>query len=304
MGLVADVRQVGRGWRWLRRSLVPHSARPHTPAPQPREFPTAWARTRPARAGRRVVLRAGFNPLVHTLTLPRVHGRDHLDGVEGPVVFVANHSSHLDTPLILGSLPPAWLDRTAVGAAADYFFDARWRALATAFAFNAFPVDRHGGRRLTGLSQRLLDDGWSLLLFPEGTRSEDGWLRRFRSGTGRLCVAAGVPAVPIAIRGSFGAMPRGRGWPRPGRAPVSVRYGPPLRPTDDETPAAFNARLRAQVSRLWEEDSTTWWDALRAEADGTLPEPVGPDAPRWRRVWEATRPPRTPADPPVWSSRR
>lgn len=304
MGVIDDVRQVSRGWRWLRRSLVPRSAQPHTPAPERREFPTGWARTPAARVARQVVLRGGMKPLAWTETSPRVAGRDHLDGLVGPVVFVANHASHLDTPLILGSLPREWADRVAVGAAADYFFDARWRAISTALVFNTFPVERHGGRRVTGLTRQLLAQGWSLLLFPEGSRSPDGWLQRFRSGAARLCVEHGLPAVPIAVRGSFGAMPRGRGWPRPGRAAVSVRYGPPLQPEPGERGAAFNARLRTALARVWHEDATSWWDSLRADADGALPEPTGPDAPRWRRVWDATSPPREPTRAPVWTRRR
>lgn len=300
MGAIDDLRQVSSGWRWLRRSLVPRSAQPHTPTPAPREFPTGWARTRPVRVLRQAVLRAGFKPVAWSETLPRVHGREHLDGLRGPVVFAANHCSHLDTPLILCSLPAAWADRLAVGAASDYFFDARWRAITTAMAFNTFPVERHGGRRVTGLARELLADGWSLLLFPEGTRSPDGWMRDFRRGTGRLCVEHGVAAVPVAVRGSFGAMPRGRSWPRPGRAAVAVRYGPPLRPGPDEDADAFTQRLRGAISRLWHEDATSWWDSLRAETDGTLPEPTGPAAPRWRRVWDATSPPRERHRAPVW----
>jgi 1-acyl-sn-glycerol-3-phosphate acyltransferase len=304
VGVIDDVAQVSRGWRWLRRSLVPRSAQPHTPAPERRDFPTGWARTPAARVVRQAVLRGGIKPLAWTETSPRVRGRDHLDGLAGPVVFAANHASHLDTPLILGSLPRGWADRVAVGAAADYFFDARWRAVSTALAFNTFPVDRHGGRRVTGLTRQLLAQGWSLLLFPEGSRSPDGWLQGFRGGLGRLCVDHGLPAVPIAVRGSFGAMPRGRGWPRPGRAAVSVRYGPPLSPEPGETGASFTQRLRTAMTRVWHEDATSWWDSLRADAEGTLPEPTGPPAPRWRRVWEATRPPRAHAPAPAWRRRR
>jgi 1-acyl-sn-glycerol-3-phosphate acyltransferase len=304
VGVIDDVAQVSRGWRWLRRSLVPRSAQPHTPTPERRDFPTGWARTPGARVVRQAVLRGGIKPLAWTETSPRVRGRDHLDGLAGPVVFAANHASHLDTPLILGSLPRGWADRVAVGAAADYFFDARWRAVSTALAFNTFPVDRHGGRRVTGLTRQLLGQGWSLLLFPEGSRSPDGWLQGFRGGIGRLCVDHGLTAVPIAVRGSFGAMPRGRGWPRPGRAAVSVRYGPPLSPEPGETGASFTQRLRTAMTRVWHEDATSWWDSLRADAEGTLPEPTGPPAPRWRRVWEATRPPRAHAPAPAWRRRR
>ena len=102
----------------------------------------------------------------------------------------------------LGSLPRRFADRLAVGAAADYFFDARIRAAATVLFFNAFPVERHGSRRLRSLAVELLDDGWNLLLFPEGTRREDGWMSAFKPGTAQLCVSKGVPVVPIALRGA------------------------------------------------------------------------------------------------------
>lgn len=289
MGLVREVRVVARGWRWTRRSLTPRSAVPHTPPPQPREFPTAWARTAPARAVREGIHRFGLKPLTWSQTRPRVHGLDHLDGLAGPVVFVSNHSSHLDTALVMGALPAVWRDRVAVGAAADYFFDARWRAAATAIAFNAFPVERHAGRRVTGTARRLLDEGWSLLLYPEGTRSKDGWMERFRHGAARLCLERGVPAVPLVIRGAYAAMPRGRRWPRPGRPPVAVRFGPPLYPDGGEYARAFSGRLTAAVARLWDEEDSTWWASLRRAADGQTPSPTGPDAPRWRRMWESSR---------------
>ena len=83
--------------------------------------------------------------------------------------------------------------------------------------FNAFPVERYRSRRLRSLAAELVDDGWSLLLYPEGTRSEDGWMNPFRGGAAHLCVTKGLPVVPIAISGSYAAMPRGSGWPQPGR---------------------------------------------------------------------------------------
>ncbi|MGH8870221.1 MAG: lysophospholipid acyltransferase family protein [Actinomycetes bacterium] len=290
MGLVSDVRLMASGWRWTRRSLTPHSAEPWLPPYEPRPFRTAWARTPPARVARHGIQRYGLRPLVWTETRPRVEGLDRLESLGSPVVFVANHASHLDAPLVLCSLPPTWAARTAVGAAADYFFDAGWRAAATALAFNAFPVERHGGGAQGRTAVELMRDGWSLLLFPEGTRSADGWMSGFRQGTARLCVTLGVPAVPVAIRGSYAAMPRGRGWPRPGRLPVSVRFGSPVRPEPDEDVAAYSERLRHDLTRLWAEDDTTWWDSLRRETTGSQRGPDGPEGPRWRRVWEATRP--------------
>lgn len=300
MGLLHEVRLVSRGWRWTRRSLTPRSAVPYTPAAAPREFPTAWARSAPARVAREGIHRFGLKPLAWNQTRPRVHGLDELDGLSGPVVFVSNHASHLDTALIMGALPPVWRDRIAVGAAADYFFDARWRAAATALAFNAFPVERHGGKRVTDTALGLLDEGWSLLLYPEGTRSKDGWMDRFRHGAARLCIEHDVPAVPLVVRGAFAAMPRGRRWPRPGRPPVSLRFGPPLYPVEGEYARAFSGRLSAAVARLWDEEDTSWWESLRRAADGETPSTAGPDAPRWRRVWESSRALPSGSPPHVW----
>ncbi|MPZ87995.1 MAG: 1-acyl-sn-glycerol-3-phosphate acyltransferase [Nitriliruptorales bacterium] len=289
MGLFRDLEAVARGWRWTRRSLTPQSATPHVPVRAPREFPTAWARTPAAQAAREMIHRFVLKPLVWRETRPRVHGLDRLEELRGPVVFVSNHASHLDAPLLLGSLPLAWRRRLAVGAAADYFFDARWRAALTALAFNAFPVERRGGKRVTTVARQLLADDWSLLLFPEGTRSPDGWVGGFRPGAAVLCCSSMVPAVPVAVRGSFAAMPRGRSWPLAGRPPVVVRYGPPLYPEEGERARAFSERLAHAVARLWDEEEETWFASLRRSADGSTPRPVGPDAPRWRRVWESTR---------------
>ena len=300
--LLDEVREVARGWRWGRRPLVPRSAEPFAPPSEPGEFPTEWARTPAGRIARAAIQRFVLRPLVWTETAPRVHGLDHLEGLRGPLVFVSNHSSHLDAPLILCSLPERWRRRTAVGAAADYFFDVWWRAAGTALVFNAFPVERSVGRRLSDTPWRLLQEGWSIVVFPEGTRSRDGWVGRFRPGAARLCIGAGVPAVPVAIRGSFAAMPRGRGWPMPGRYPVAVRYGPPLFPESDETAGSFMRRLSDAVARLWDEDRDDWWSAQVRAARGTTPPPAGPEGPRWLRVWEATRPlPRRRTRPRVWS---
>lgn len=299
-GVLDEVRTVARGWRWGRRSLVPRSAEPWAPRPEPREFPTAWARTPAGRTARDLIQRFVLRPLVWSETAPRVHGLEHLASLRGPVVFVVNHSSHLDAPLLLCSLPRQWRERTAVGAAADYFFDVWWRAAGTALVFNAFPVERSGGNKLSDTPWRLLREGWSIVVFPEGTRSQDGWVGRFRPGAARLCIGAGVPAVPVAIRGSYAAMPRGRGWPNPGRYPISVRYGAPVTPEPGESARAFVDRLSEAVAGLWDEDRTTWWESLRRTAEDGTPQPSGPEGPRWLRVWEASRPLTRPTRARVW----
>jgi 1-acyl-sn-glycerol-3-phosphate acyltransferase len=284
-----DLRALSRGWRWGRRPLTPRSVEPLQLAP--RDFPTEWARSERAQAMRAAIQRYALRPLLELETHPVVEGLDVLDTLVAPVIFVANHSSHLDAPLVLTSLPPAWRARTATGAAADYFFDVWWRAAATALVFNAFPVERAGSKgRTTRLARELLDEGWNLLVFPEGTRSKDGWSRDLRLGAARLALDARVPVVPIALRGTYQAMPRGTGWIRRGRPPVHVRVGRPVFPRDAEEATELNARIRAAIATTLDEDATTWWDAVRNAARGQTPAIEGPPVARWRRTWLASRP--------------
>jgi 1-acyl-sn-glycerol-3-phosphate acyltransferase len=295
MSLTKDIRQMSRGWRWTRRRLPPHSAEPHHSFAEPKEFPTEWARSRPARAAREVILRGGLRPLVRRETSIKVDGLDIFDDLDGPVIIVANHTSHLDTALLLTTLPVKWQRKVTVGAAADYFFDAWWRAIGSALAFATFPIERHG-HGLSDTPAELIADGWSIVMFPEGTRSPDGWTRRFRPGAAALARAHGVPIVPVAISGSYAAMPRGRNWPKPGRPPVHVRYGRPIRPAGDEDTLALNARAAASIATLLDEAKTDWYAAARRAAAGSTPSSAGPETAGWRRIWESTAGPEAAGD--------
>ena len=91
-----------------------------------------------------------LRPLVWKVVKVSVHGADNLDGLDGAYVAVANHSSHLDAPLVFGALPKRLSKYLATGAAADYFFTAWWKAIAPVLFFNAFPVDRGKGKSKQG----------------------------------------------------------------------------------------------------------------------------------------------------------
>ena len=287
MSLADELQVMAEGFRWGRRPLPPEAAGAVAPARGP--VKTAWARTAPARAARELVQRGLLKPVVWGQTRPRVEGLDRLARLGGPVVFVANHSSHLDAPLLLGALPPAIRRRTVTGAAADYFFASWWRSLATGLVFNAVAVERAGRSGTAGELRYLVAAGWNLLLFPEGTRSRDGAMKRFHQGAAQICIDARAPAVPVCLRGTFAAMPPGAAWPRKGRLPVAVRFGEPLVPGADETRRAFTGRLEREVAFLWDEDATTWWQSLhRRTHRGEVP---GEDsAPAWRRRWEGLEP--------------
>ena len=107
----------------------------------------------------------------------RATGKEKLEGVKGPVILVANHASHMDTPVILSALPRKLRKRTVVAAAADYFYKNRVVASLVSLIFNTVPIERHGGGGMSKNGShldKLLDQGWSLLLYPEGTRSRGG----------------------------------------------------------------------------------------------------------------------------------
>ena len=300
--LPTDVRAVARGFRWGRRPPAPTGTRAGVVEPGPAEFPTGWSRRPGAVLAREVVQTVAFGPLVRSQTRLSVQGLDRLDGLDGldgPCVFAANHASHLDAPLVVLSLPPEVRRRTAVTAAADYFFDAWWRAAGTALLLNTVPMERMSGR-VSSTPARLLDEGWNLVVFPEGTRSVDGWSGPLRGGAAHLAVGAGVPVVPVSLRGTYAAMPRGRTWPTPGRPPLEVRFGAPLHP-GDRSPRELTAALASSVALLHDETDSDWWSAQRRAARGETPSLAGPDVAPWRRRFEATRPrPSAVARPRAW----
>ena len=117
-------------------------ARPRVEGGTGVEYDTSWARRYPVRLVRAAVLDAVTRPLVHAIASPTVEGRDRLESLKGPAIFAANHASHIDTPLVLVALPERMRHRTAVAAAADTFFDSRWKSALSAFGIGAIPIER------------------------------------------------------------------------------------------------------------------------------------------------------------------
>ncbi|MGE5228030.1 MAG: lysophospholipid acyltransferase family protein [Planctomycetaceae bacterium] len=301
MGARDDLKEMARGFRWGRRPMVPRSAEPFVEERDDDGFPTDWARTEAGVAVRQAILNGGMLPLVKSQVSLRVYGRDRLSGVSGPLLFYSNHTSHLDATLIMATLPDRWQRKTAVGAARDYFFDVWWRQAFTALVYGAFPIDRaKGGTGAIDKARALVLDGWSIVVFPEGTRSQDGHMQRFRHGSARLALELGIGLEPIAIVGAYQAMPKGRWWPKQGRPVVTVRYGAPIYPNEGETHQELSRRMQQAVSELFDEDRTTWWEALRrAERDET-PSLLGSPGPAWRRTWEGSKPVPRRGRPKAW----
>src|SRR5664279_1079052 len=257
------------------------------PAPTPDlgvHYDTAWARKYPVRLARAMVLDNVTRPVARVLASPLVRGEEAFTGLEAPVIFAANHASHADTPLLLSCLPLRFRHRTVVAAAADYFFDRRWKADAWSFVLGAIPIERTKvNRRSADLAAELLADGWNLMIFPEGGRSPDGWAQTFRGGAAYLASRTRRPVVPVHLDGTRHLLPKGGKGVR--RARTTVTFGTPLWPEEGEDARSFGARIETAVATMADEASTDWWTARKQAARGTTPPLQGPDVAAWRRSW-------------------
>lgn len=255
------------------------------------DYDTDWARTFPARWARVLVLEGIVTPLVAGLARPEVRGLDRLEDLRErdpiePLIFAANHHSHIDSMLILSALPEPWRHRVFVGAASDYFFTNRLSSAASALALNAIPIERAGiSRRSIGLAEELLADRWSLVLFPEGGRSPDGWGQPHKAGAAWLAERAGAAVVPIHLAGTGRILAKGDSVPKPGKSIVT--FGRPMRcgEVEGEGSRGFAARLESAVAALADESTGDWYGARKRAHAGATPSLSGPSDASWRRAW-------------------
>ena len=238
-----------------------------------------WARTAPARVLRESVLMGLLGPAMDFYTRRTVVGLEHFERLKAPVVFVANHSSHMDTPAILRALPHAWRRRTVVAAAADYFYSKRRLAYSVSLFFGTVPMARDGrglDSTTTAHLDRVMRKGWSLVMFAEGTRSRDGSVGRLRSGAAVLAAQHELPLMPIHVTGTHQVMPVGRYWmrrqpgkPLPKRHPIEIRFGAPIQPRGVEHRSEVMERVRAFFEQAGAE--TTPAERSRELAGATAP---------------------------------
>lgn len=252
-------------------------------------YDTEWARRPFAAAVRGVLVEGPMRVAVRAIASPRISGVDRLTDLlrqdEPPaVIFAPNHHSHLDTAVMIRAIPAAWRRDLVVAAAADYFFDARWKAATSALALNAIPIDRDAISRATFDRLRdLIADGHSLIIYPEGGRSPDGWGQDFKGGAAYLSARTGAPIVPVHIDGTGEIFGKGATRLSPGR--TTVLFGRPLSAAEGENTRRFNERIEAAVARLGDETLTDWWTASRNAASGRNPKLSGPEHNGWRRQW-------------------
>ncbi len=231
-------------------------------AGEPFEFP-AWNRSAAVTALRRVSLPTWILPLARPFVSLEVRGLEHLEAVDGAVIFAANHQSHLDTPMILKALPPRWRYRVAPAMAKEFFGPhfhpggVPWRArltnslnyyLASAF-FNAFPLPQResGTRQTLRYIGELVGDGYSVLIFPEGRRTDDGEIGRFQPGVGMIAARLGVPVVPVRLHGLDRILHHT--WKFPHRGTARITFGAPMWLTGNEY-GAMGERVEEAVRKL------------------------------------------------------
>ncbi len=209
-----------------------------------------------------------MKPYIWSSLTVHEHGIRNLADLKPPFVVIANHSSHLDAPLIYGALPRRLSRNLAAATAGDYFFNNWYKALPTQLFFNSFPVQRQGQANRTGhrgLAARLVNDGVPILIFPEGTRSRTGAMANFTPGAAALSISRNVPVLPIALVGAYAAMPYGANVPVPGRPHVHVVFGRPLRAAPGEIAHQFSERLRRYVVEM--HDTTARAYGMPTQAD-------------------------------------
>jgi long-chain acyl-CoA synthetase len=217
-----------------------------------------WTNSPPVRGIRRLCdLLVNF-PLLGLVATVEARGREHLAGLDGPVLFVANHTSYLDQPAIMRALPAKRRYWTATAAWAEFFFvnfknplQHLWKRFTyeyCTFAINVFPLPQSSGFRASlHFMGRLADSGVSILVFPEGERTRDGRLLPFRLGLGIMARELRLPLVPVRLDGLEYVLPRDARWPR--RGAVTVTFGAPLTFTT-ESDEEIVSRARQAIESL------------------------------------------------------
>jgi long-chain acyl-CoA synthetase len=226
-----------------------------------------WPWWKPVEWVRIAFIEAVMRPLVWLLADPKVTV-PAAPLPPGPMLIVANHVTSYDGPLVQYALGGRVRRHIAVamlgemleeyrhwrnperktGESGFYLFGPAAYWLVTAL-FNAFPLPRLRDFQASfAHAGRAMDRGYNVMVFPEGTRSAEGKLARFRPGIGLLVKESSVPVLPVGIRGLGELKTRRRGWFRSGT--IEVRVGEAILFKPQETESAITERLQREVGRL------------------------------------------------------
>jgi long-chain acyl-CoA synthetase len=255
---VPRVRTLGPG-STQEAGLTGEPAAPKDPAREVYHYPR-WPWLAPIRLARMAFIELLMRPLIWLLAAPRVT-RPAQPLPDAPLLLISNHVTAYDGALILYALPPNLRRRVAVAMSGEMLLDLRhgrnqgntilsllapigyW--LITAL-FNVFPLPRtHGFRASFDHAGDAMDHGYSVLIFPEGTRSRDGQLHPFRSGIGLLAQESDVPVLPTALVGLHEMRSTGLRRNR-----IEVRVGDPIPRNPKAQPVERTANFEKSVLDL------------------------------------------------------
>ena len=239
---------------------------------------------------RGVITNGPLRLVVHGLARPEIYGVDRLEDLRlredpPPLIFAPTHHSHLDTPLSIICIPEPWRSKLAVAAAASFFFDVRWKGIIAALSLNAIPIDREvTGRKTSDQLKRLIEDGWSLVIYPEGGGSTDSWGQEFKGGAAYLSTRTGALWCPCSSTVPGAIYGKGMKRPKPGRRREGgVRFADA---TDrGRVDPAVQRSNRSGGHRTSATKHHRLLDCSSARATGTNPKLTGPDYNGWRRQW-------------------
>lgn len=202
----------------------------------------AWARRLPVRLLRFLAYYTLVVPFVCAMCWPRTTGRERLKALRGQALFVSNHISMVDPAMILFALPWRFKHQLAIAMIGERLRGLRHaleggnrfmkiidvlKYLLVVTVFNVFPMPQKSGfRKSFAFAGQAADDGYSLLVFPEGRTTDDGQIKPFMAGIGLLAGDLGLPVVPLRIEGLFDLKQHRRYFSRPGT--VKVTFGDPI----------------------------------------------------------------------------
>jgi long-chain acyl-CoA synthetase len=205
-----------------------------------------------------------MRPAVIILGWPRIEGREHLRGVNGPLLIICNHLADIDPGFVLTALPARFRNRLAVATGGEALEALRSTSLERNFflriydrvkwilgvsLLNLFPLPREAGfRRSFAYAGQAVDRGYSVLVFPEGRHTTDGKMNPFRTGIGLLALNLGIPVLPMRIDGLYEAKRAGKKFVSPWT--ISVKIGEPMQFAPGVAPEQIAAQLQKAVSEL------------------------------------------------------
>lgn len=184
---------------------------------KPKEVLKNWPFTIPTRIIREALYWILVFPFLGFFTRTKIFGREVFEDLKDPFLVMSNHRSYLDSPVVLRSLPRWVRRRSTFAAAADVMRKFWWSVPALELFYACFPFPREEKENIeSGLEAigKLLDKGWSVVVYPEGRQSPTKELLPLKRGAGLLGVEMGVPVVPVFIDGTEYVLPRDKIFPR------------------------------------------------------------------------------------------